>query len=134
MRAAFCQHHKIVVSGSSLYQKKICSITENGYHVRMVLASSSFVFNGYVYVTMQITSLTRKCPNVGFALNGPSTVICLHYTSYRAEHRQSGPSTVDPGRAYLLSAGQTHMTFEWAEHSRKRLHYTKPGSARRRAR
>ena len=42
----------------------------------------------------------------------------------RAEHRQCGPSPVDPGRAYLLSVGQAHMTFEWAEHGRKRLHYS----------
>ena len=39
----------------------------------------------------------------------------------RAEHRYCGPSPVDPGRAYLLSVGQAHMTFEWAEHCRKRL-------------
>ena len=32
----------------------------------------------------------------------------------RAVHRQCGPSPVDPaGRAYLLSVGQAHMTFEW---------------------
>ena len=43
--------------------------------------------------------------------------------------------TVNPGRAYLLSVGQAHMTSEWAEHyGRKRLHYTKPGSAPGRAR
>ena len=40
----------------------------------------------------------------------------------------------EPGRAHLLSVGQAHMTFEWAEHGRKRLHYTKPGSAPCRAR
>ncbi len=44
-------------------------------------------------------------------ISGPSTVICLHYKSYR-------PSPVDLGRAHLLSVGQAHMTFEWAEHGR----------------
>ena len=32
------------------------------------------------------------------SVSGPSTVICLHYTSNRAEHRQCGTSPVDLGR------------------------------------
>ena len=39
-------------------------------------------------------------PKIPGSISGPSTVICLHYKSYRAEHSQCGPSPVDPGRAY----------------------------------
>ena len=65
---------------------------------------------GDVYVTMQITSLARKFP----AKMGRAR--CSVYTT-----NHTGPSPVDPGRAHLLSVGQAHITFEWAEHGRKRL-------------
>ena len=49
------------------------------------------------------------------SISGPSTVICLHCKSYRAEPRRSRPSPRP------LSVGQAHMPFEWAEHCQKRF-------------
>ena len=89
-----------------------------------------FVFNGDVP--------TSQCKLRHFRANTRLSALIYKWAEHgdlftlhidRAEHRQCGPSSVDPGRAYLLSVGQAHMTFEWAEHCRKRLHYTKPGSA-----
>ena len=44
------------------------SIMQNGCHVRLFSAETSFLFSGDMCVTMQITSLTCKCPAVCFAL------------------------------------------------------------------
>ena len=53
-----------------------------------------------------------------------------------AEHGDLFTLPLIPGRAPSIRAeptssrwAQAHMRFEWAEHGRTRLHYTKPGSA-----
>ena len=76
----------------------------NVYYVTMQIAFLTRKFrNGernlhcdIVHITTKwVSSLTLDCNGV-FAIKayicGPSTVICLHYKSYRAEPRRSGPS------------------------------------------
>ena len=53
-------------------------------------AATSSIFNGDVYLRHNANYVDLA--QIHGYISGPSTVICLHYKSYRAEPRQFGPS------------------------------------------
>ena len=62
------------------------SIKSNGCDA----AATSSIFTGDVYLRHN-ANYVDLAPIHGY-ISGPITVICLHYKSYRAEPRRSGPS------------------------------------------
>ncbi len=60
------------------------------FAIKAYAAATSSIFNGDVYLRHN-ANYGNLAPIYGY-ISGPSTVICLHYKSYRAEPRRSGPS------------------------------------------